>query len=617
MSKTTTLIKQNITAPVQFYNIATDEDFIGIDDRLRTQAKKKPHGSQNHCFRIATVEQGHVVPATDTIPHTHLVVEKYITDRVIDPLTKKLSTVTNYIYRFAIWVTPFNQARIVALDHRLGHEDQIMPYAKIEPYSKNTNPVHHTYDRFNHHPLVQGEIYMLDKESKPQSNIVKRAISHALGPLRTPASVKRSIASHYLRYPLEVDHRGRPFSELDVWSRNTARERGAVEINGLPELNDALLGSTTVAEFTAALFGDHASRPDLIKAMATASLPCIDFVHALWDESMPIDWVILALRRFTDNSLNFDERYPADHRGQLIHYWQYIHTFYWYNTELRRAIAALDHKSRARLLKRTYTATDMAHIQHAIQNISNIYDDLYTHELHQRHNHLFPVPCDPELRLDLPTQVRTPREWEYQLNANCARSSTELGSYNDAINATMEETMAAWLSTDEGQAWVNSREETERRAYQKQMSKHRNQLARLQRVNAEVHALYTGVTDYLTNLNESADSRLHYTIATTRAQLRTWSQEMSNCIGGYSLDIERTQTMLIAVYRGHRMIANAELRLDPSSPYITQLAGPRNTRVDTSQHKEIMNTLRAALEHGRIDQKHGIDQEHDNQLVSA
>lgn len=387
-------------------------------------------------------------------------------------------------------------------------------------------------------------------------------------------------------------------------------------------LIDDLRRVKTVAELVAKMFGDDAAaRPDLVRTVAGARINQILFVSALWDDSMPVDWAVNQLDRlkfiseFLDNdfhkSLCPRGYYPRGYYNieELIHNVRANKgelDFKNWGTEDTNVIAQnliytrnklrdfeimvpgflpeLDHKIRARLLKRKTTVMDVV----AIDDTARRWRDFSEDNDGLSHN-----AADPRHRPyagPLPARGRNWKELEYEINAMGA-AHAKRGEEAAALKAqdkalALQADFEAWRDSEVGRAWAEARDidtseitletpdDFERVEAQRIAAEKLAQLARRRDDNSlMMSCVIETLSDNEFNL-DAAGRR--YTVAVDHDTLRRWAVEMRNCISGYSTDPTSGYVLFGVTDIDGSMLANAQI--DTESGGIIQLEIKRNKR---------------------------------------
>lgn len=334
-----------------------------------------------------------------------------------------------------------------------------------------------------------------------------------------------------------------------------------------PTLMGILYGASDASGLAGNAFGKHNLRADLIKAVGSCQLYHLRQVCALWDQSMPVDWAVGALRYLkeatdtTKEAIYQRQRSNSHSRFSLLKDTDPGHQFFETLAENQldeKILRSLDSPSRKRLLQRQHSYKDARHFSDGLDNLANLIE----------HN--------PMIAVELPTSVRNWADLEQQLNNLCAHARTELDREAEAAEQAQQDHRSQWLETAAGTAWLATRNAAEQKAEARQRALREKELERLAKTQARFHALYLKVTTELADTTFA--SGFSYQVATQRAQLNEWSRVLHNCIASYDLDPARTHRLLVGVYQDHTLIANVEIDLDENhnSVEIGQIAGKYN-----------------------------------------
>lgn len=336
-----------------------------------------------------------------------------------------------------------------------------------------------------------------------------------------------------------------------------------------PTLMGMLYGATDAAELAANAFGEHNLRADLTKAVASCQLFHLRQVCALWDQSMPIDWAVAALRYLkeaNDTTTAIMYQRQCQRKNNYARFslledtdpgYQFFETLA-ENQLDEKILRHLDSPSRKRLLQRKHSSKDARHFSDGLDNLANLIE----------HN--------PMLAVELPSSVRNWADLEQQLNNFCAHARAEIDREEQVAEQVQLDLRSQWLETAAGTAWLATRNAAEQKAEARQRALREKELERLAKTQARFHALYLKVTTELADTTFA--SGFSYQVATQRAQLNEWSRVLHNCIASYDLDPARTHRLLVGVYQDHTLIANVEIDLDENnnSVEIGQIAGKYN-----------------------------------------
>lgn len=447
----------------------------------------------------------------------------------------------------------------------------------------------------------------------------------------TPVSKESYLDDHYIpavvakniKYALGTNHGPTtlvPIFKKFGMKRNEPRYADNIAFHNLTPLRklgliDDLRRVKTVAELVAKMFGDDAAaRPDLVRTVAGARINQILFVSALWDDSMPVDWAVNQLDRlkfiseFLDNDFHKD-LYPRDYyaiedliqnvranKGELdFKNWgtedtEVIAQNLEYNRNTLRNfeimvpgfLPELDHKIRARLLKRKTTVMDVVAIHDIARRWRSFSEDNNSLSRNAAN------PCHRPYAGPPPARGRNWKELEYEINAMGAahekrsEEATVLKAQDKALAFQVD--FEAWRDSEVGRAWAEARnidtdeitletfDDFERADALHIAAEKLTQLARRRDDNSlMMSCVIETLADNKFNL-DAAGRR--YTVAVDYYTLRRWGMEMRNCISGYSTDPTSGYVLFGVTDIDGSMLANAQI--DTESGGIIQLEIKRN-----------------------------------------
>lgn len=333
----------------------------------------------------------------------------------------------------------------------------------------------------------------------------------------------------------------------------------------------ALFRAKDAAGIAANAFGAQNVRVDVVKAVGGCQLSHLRLVLTLWDDTMPVDWAVMALRYLAQAKDDNAQRWYKARRGpearmrfQVLEKSDPGHDFFDHIEESgmdERLLRGLDAPSRKRLLQRQHTIKDTEHFNDTISNLTG----LITLVRHM-----------PDLGLVLPTSARNWADLEMQVNNLGAHLRTEHERRELARQEAELDQRTQWLLTENGATWLTKCDAAEQKAQQRRSALREKELAQLSLHQKVLHSLYQSTTDALANT--TFPSGFSYQVATERSQLNEWSRTLHNCIAGYSLNVAQTHTLLVGVYERHTIIANVEILMDPDDKvvHVGQIAGKYN-----------------------------------------
>lgn len=402
--------------------------------------------------------------------------------------------------------------------------------------------------------------------------------------------------------------------ELAIPGRATRGCQNWIAAMWLPHLLRTEDAGGTVGDLAEAAFGPAGRRPDLIRAMALSPLPHITVARALWDETMPIDWVVnwlghlgadAAKRGDSGNagSAGDHDAQPVENRLQTLH------------PAFVRLLRTLDAKTRSRLLKRAMGDADIAAIAEASIILERALLDSEAAALRGIH----PADAGGDIRPirqgDLPVEPVGKTRTFTELARACRVGASRLGAALSAAAARANDAAiaqrAAWDAHAVGMAWNARLDEIEKLGKAIDAAKAINKkiwldgkdgtAASLARI-AKAHL--AGSSDGPIHVGiEAADGAdtlggkhpVDYRIAEDSATLGRWQEQMNNCIGGY--DPDRPGLILMAATAGDLMIANVEMQVDHAGAImLKQLKGRGNDRVSAALDSDIRNRIRETEE---------------------
>lgn len=286
---------------------------------------------------------------------------------------------------------------------------------------------------------------------------------------------------------------------------------GNQELTTLAPWLHALEGTDDFTEFVELMFGSQ--QRDLIKAVANAQLYDIAVAHLLYDRTMPADWVVAFLN-------NMDS-----HQRSLV--------------PIDPELFMLDSRSRRRLLSRFSPARDSAayELLHVTFNKANRME-------------IDTVKCDNwnDLFRNVISYTRAAR----------LTKVTE----TDLKQQHREGARLLWLQTDYGIEWqaMRDREEALRLMEQREAEQRREE------ENKKKFARRHEMAEYLTNIltNKMKFGDFSIVVADSNEKLQEWSNEMSNCIKGYTRDREEYSSVFCGLYKAGSddVKVNIQIRID-------------------------------------------------------
>lgn len=392
------------------------------------------------------------------------------------------------------------------------------------------------------------------------------------------------------------------YAMSNSWRGYAYKDIGAVSFVA-DQLVHVLAGAKSAADIAANMFGSENVRSDVVKAVAQAHLEDLHYVHLLWDDSMPVDWVVNCLRRIKAerdailaNQQALEQWCEYDYRKRMLAAGLTPPTRrkssidgieQTQNESARLLLSGLDSRSRGKLLRRPLSEKDDKHLIDALRNhmmlTKWIHGDL-----------LLPVEtfdhCDSWA------------DFEHKVNIICNRTRALHQEQREQAHQDELDRRGEWLCTPQGLAWAKSRDEAAQRAAAAHAKEHAKRMKLLAEQKAVTSKAYHAFVKKIQDPDWSQHG-LSYEVATSNTQLQAWGQTMHNCIAGYSVDVLSSGQVLLAVYdRSRMMIANVQVYISNEDGHlrIGQIEGRRNDRWLQHQREAViadLNRTGAMLHH--------------------
>lgn len=303
-----------------------------------------------------------------------------------------------------------------------------------------------------------------------------------------------------------------------------------------PTFRACFEGVTDVHELTARLYGKKALRKSLIKAVATADVEHLYISWCLRRRDIPVDWHVDYLRA-----------HPYREVPRRSHL-----------RRLRPHVRNLDKTSIKRLLRQGIPF-------HTIRDIGRM--------------------CVAEEI----TSVRSWADLEEQV-ADADRVVREHELYiNDLKRAQTRERAArrheARLADPAYRARLEAAELAREEARIEQERLERKRLGRRAEAHDKMVASLIGATPAGVTIAAATDART----------LLKWGKEMRQCIGSYSYALHDKSSILLGLYAGDSLIANAEIEVhvQPDGMRLAQLLGKRNATLEQEILDDVLPHLEA------------------------
>lgn len=377
------------------------------------------------------------------------------------------------------------------------------------------------------------------------------------------------------------------------WNDEYGYDSGEV-IAAAHVLVEALHGAKSATDLATNLFGTRNLRKDLVKGVAQAPLSAIAMARLLWDDSMPIDWVVNLLNQATAADAKSREEarnrdYSKPDKNAHLRKESAVLDLCNRVVITPQIITALDAKTRAKLLRR---GLDLTVVEKNHRFHGKMYTCLEDQALYDASRNL---AAHRHLPIDLPTSASNWRDLEKKINIVCARAARLEQTQIQAQQEEQEARIATWLSTPEGSAWLQRRDKAEQERELRNLKAQQKAMAKLKKHNEQLHKWYTSFCETFEKMASKVPSGFTYRIATSQDELREWGRTMNNCIAGYSVDVLRTGQVLLGVYDTRAvLIANIAITLS-DLPRVSELevrGGPHAGK----QHDLIKGDLLLLLE---------------------